>query len=377
MKKPYLFTNNSIEDLILKNRGYRQYVSGNNFHIPTSTTAGTTINLGIGFFARPSRLVIIQDLQISSDGTCMVEAIQTADTSNTYPTFLNVASTDNLQGSQRFSAIFGATGGNVLLTNNPILLFENSAISFSYKSLDNTTKNIAYTATVIEIPTNFVTNSDFEIAIFGDSTAWGNNLGNDPSGQLYLGDTHWSNILCENIRKNTTKKPAIVTNKAIDGNTMGQGWYGLVTGLNKVEADLTFVSYGMNDCVSTKYQNETRFKFYVLDWIRKHKIINKGKPIVFLQPVQTDDTDRTNNSRYSNINQWIYDIAHDHVEAGETNKVYVYDQKQAFTLGSNATIDINYKERVAGTRVHPSGLGSTLIGNSLYNFLQSKNIFNT
>lgn len=365
----------SITQMIAEGRSRNEVFSGENFLATATTiTAGSTQSPGGGFFIRPGKRFYSDSLTITANGSCLVTITISTEAAQTWWPYLGLANNSNTIRMVRFQTTFGPNGGAVTIPTNGYVMHENSSFLLTYKTTDTLTKNISYSFTGAEVPNEPNMDAKVKIAVFGDSTAWGNNLGNDAQGRAFLGNSQWSEVFRDNCRTHGVDAQ-ILANNADDGRTMMEGFYSLITGFNKIKYDIAFVSYGMNDAVSTKYQTEAKFKEAATAWILERNKYNAGTHLVFMAPAATDDPDRLGSSRIANIRTWLSAVANDATIGGAANKVYYVDQSLVIPLNADQTQDLNYKsaERVVGStiRVHYSGTGSTLIGNYLWDYLKA------
>lgn len=366
---------NNIQSLILQGIARVTHWSGNNFTAtPGTVTAGVGNPIGSGIVIRPGKKIIITSIAFGCSGAALVQTVPTVDAANNWYPYLGFSAATDIVSPVRITHVFGANGGSIeKAIPGGVVMYENSLLSFSYTSVDATADNVSWTVTGIEIPNEINLEAKFRIAIYGDSTAWGANLGNDEQGRAFLGNSQWSETFRDLARQNGIDAK-IHANMAEDGRAWRDGFYGMQTGYLAIECDLGFVSYGMNDATLLKYPTEAKFKEYVSGFINKFKKVNPGKPLVLLAPVGTDDPDRTSANRILNIRTWLQSVATDTASGfGVTNKVYYVDQSLIIPLADNQSTDLNYKntERAVGWfRVHPSGVGSTAIGTYLWNNLK-------
>jgi len=367
----------TVNNMVPMGRAKLQAYSGSNWvTTPATIVAGTTQFTSAGFFVRPGKRFILQSLILTANGECEITAFVSPDAAGTWHPWVvpYAGNSDTLVGIKRLMASFGPNGGSVEIPmGGGYILYENMAMTLSYKSPNTVGKNISFIAVGAELPNEPNTNADFKIMVVGDSNGQMNNLGNDAVGRAFLGNTHFSEVFRDLARQNDIDAQ-IFANNSEDGKTMLEGYYMIEQGLNKVPFDLQFVIFGMNDATSQKYPTEAKFKEAAKAHIIARNKFNKNKPIVFIGVPATDDPDRTGSSRVSNIRQWTLDVATDATIGGTSRNVYYFDASQLIPLNAVQANDLNYKsqERVGGQyRVHYSGTGSTLLGNLLWDNLKS------
>jgi lysophospholipase L1-like esterase len=362
-----------LQRAILSGRARPRVYSGTNWAVtPDAVVAGATVSAGIGFFVYPGKRFFLTGLTLSADGACLVQLDQTPDNS-AWSTWLGVASS-GMAYFATLSAVFGSGGGSVPIdVPAGYVIGENSGITLKYKSPTTAGKNVAYLASGYEVDDETHVDGTETIAVFGDSTAWGGpNMGNDADARAYLGNWHWSRVFVDAARA-AGVDAQIVCNMAEDGRTMLEGYYNLASGKYFHNAKTWFVSYGMNDAVTSKFPTEAKFKEAAKGWIdRRDRLYpDKDVRVVFLAPSSCDETSRTTN--LPTIRTWISDVANNVSYGGTANNVFYVDQSQAWALNATPASDTNIKatERVAGSRVHPSGIGSTAIGAYLWDELKT------
>lgn len=370
----------SFEQLLLEGRARWQVYSNHNWTVaPPTVVAGAAIPSGGGFFTRPGKKFIMTSLTLNCDGPARVEFILNMDTNGGWFPYLGFAAAQNIFGTNRFYATFGASGGSVTI---PIpagyVTYENTSFTCNYLSNNTTGRIVSWTATGLELPNEPNMNAKIKIAVFGDSTSIGNNLGRDPQGRAYLGNSQWSEVIRDRARADG-HDVQIFANLGEDGRRMEDGYYGNMIGVHKVKYDIGFVSYGMNNAPSAAFtaSSEAKFKEAATSFILERNKYNSGSKLVFLSPNATDDPDRLTGNRIGIIRQWIKDVATDATIGGAINNVFYFDQALAMPLNPDKVSDLNFKdiERIEpAIRVHPSGLGSTLLGNGIYDTLKN-NLF--
>jgi lysophospholipase L1-like esterase len=307
-------------------------------------------------------------LQMSADGECMMESVISPDANSDWYAYLLKANAASLPYNQRFASVFGSGGGSDTLSfPGGFPMAQNSSLTFQYKTGGATARRVAFVATGYEVPaTDGSPEAKLRIAIVGDSlSAWGN-MGTDADSRTYLGNWSWAAKLVALARAQGVDC-GVFANFSEDGRTMLEMGYNLLAGRYDLDYDRLIVALGMNDGASAKYPSEAKFKEFAQAFIddRDRRFPGEDKKILFCAPSNTDDTDRTGSSRLATVRTWISDVA---TAAGEGNGVGYVNWASAWTLNATPASDTNIKasERSSGARVHHSGIGSTAIGQYMF-----------
>lgn len=357
----------SLDQLIAEGRGRFCTYSGNNFTAtPGTVVAGVQTNTNAGFNVFPLKEFIVTSITISSDGPGMVRMAMTP--ANSWLSYVAASGALPYQGN--VYCTFGANGGSQVFNyDKGLRLYEDMQVIFYYLSANTTARCVSFAVTGIEVQKEANWNPSFRIGIKGDSISIGENLGNDAGGKRYLGDSHWSTVFRNQCVLNGIDA-GVIANNGENGKTALEGYYNSITGKNNFSCDLLFYMYGMNDAADANFALSTEAKFkealqYEITWRDAN---DPNRKICFLGPSSSDATGRS--ARLPTYRQWMSEVVSS--AGGSANGLFYVDASQAFSLNPDATLDVNIKnsERVAGSRLHPSGLGSSLIG--MYSWDQLK-----
>lgn len=359
----------SLARAIMSGRARFAAYSGHNWTTtPGSVTPGATVSADAGFYVRPGWKFIMTSLQMSADGECMVQSVISPDAESDWYAYLLEANVAAMPYNQRFTTVFGSGGGSDTLSfPSGFPLAQNSSLLLQYKTGGTTARRVAYVATGYEVPaTDSSPDAKLRIAIVGDSlSAWGN-MGTDADGRTYLGNWSWAAKLVT-LARAAGVDCGVFANFSEDGRTMLEMGYNLLAGRYDLDYDVLIVALGMNDGASANYPTEAKFKEFAQAFIddRDRRFPGEGKKILFCAPSNTDDADRTGSSRIANVRTWISDVA---TAAGEGNGVGYVNWASAWALNATPASDTNIKatERSSGARVHHSGIGSTAIGQYMF-----------
>lgn len=357
----------SLDQLVAEGRGRFATYSGNNFTAtPGTVVAGVQTNTGLGFNVLPLKEFIATSIVVTCDGPGMVRMAITP--ANSWSSYIIASGALPYQGN--LFCTFGANGGSQSFSyEKGFRIYEDMQAIFYYLSANTTARNVSFAATGIEIQKESNWNPKFRIGIKGDSISIGGNLGNDAGGKRYLGDSHWSTVFRNQCVANGIDA-GVIANNGEDGKTALEGYYNSITGKNNFSCDLLFYMYGMNDAADANFALSTEAKFkealqYEITWRNAN---DPNRKICFLGPSSSDAIGRS--ARLPNYRSWMLDVVT--ANGGGSNGLFYVDASQAFALNADPALDVNIKntERAAGSRLHPSGLGSSLIG--LYSWNQLK-----
>lgn len=353
---------------IAEGRGRLHYWRATNWAVSQpAVVAGDAQSLGPVVVCRPGRKIFLTSNNFSLSGAGQVECVLDTDalSSGGAGWTLWGKITGSIYGDTRFWESFGTNGGNSNNRTDGHVLNENSVLNGQYRSKTTTGLDCSINFWGVEIPNEPNMDAEIKIGIVGDSTAQGANLGPDANGRAYLGSFMWSEKF-RDLARAAGVDCQIFFNDAEDGKTMLEGAYRLLTGYTRTKVDVLFISFGMNDASSVKHPTEAVFKEAANYYITERNRWNPGCKLVFMMPNLSDDPDRITANRLANVRTWVQDVATAPGIAGTANNVYLFDQATAISLGN-----ADYKEQVAGTYVHPNGLGSSKIGVAAWNALKA------
>ena len=370
----------TLTEAIKSGRARSRTYSGTNWTTSVGTvTAGANVSTNVGFTVSPGFRFLLTSLTLSADAECIVRTRISPDNGSTwYSKISNQTASNNLQGYLEVDTIVPASGGDVVV-NIPagLVIPENSSLTNLYATSGTVARRVAYVASGYEIPLDYNPQASVRIAVGLDSNTANANLGNDPQGRAYLGRDTWHSKLVSSART-AGIDAGLWANWAQDGRTYEEFAYSLITGQWGGNWDRLILLGGTNDAASTKYTLASApnqlpdWIQAIVDW-RDQFYPNQDKRILFCGPINTDDPDRTGLdsngvSRIVGVRNAIATKVAALKAAGRT-KIDYLDASLAFPLAADQTTDVNYKsqERVAGqTRVHMSGVGSTLLGSYIF-----------
>lgn len=359
--------NGSLAEAITTGRARFCAWSGNNWTAaPGTVAAGTLTTSGTGFFVRPGFRFYLTGLSLSADAECQVSGRIAPDSSGDWYGYLGKAGNNQLPYYIDLGmTLAGGAGTMSFPAGFPI--GENASFTFFYRTSGTVARRISFVATGYEVPTDRHPDAAVRVVVVGDSNSAWANMGVDAQGRSYLGRDTWTTRLISRARA-AGADACLFANYAEDGRTLQEMWYNLITGQYAADWDRMIVAGGTNDAVSTKYSGETKIREAVQGIIdyRDREYPGEGKRILFCAPPATDDADRLGANRLANVRQYIADVVA--ANGGEANGIGHCDLSQGVVLNAAAAADTNYKhsERVAGSRVHLSGLGSTAIGQYVF-----------
>jgi hypothetical protein len=364
----------SLTEAVKSGRARYAAYSGTNWNVtmgPVSAGAGNT--LGNGLRVKPGWRFYMTAVTFSADADCSVELNISPDEGSWATGISNTASASSLSYAVGgFGGSIGPNGGSVTIPfHGGYLLGENTLVVARYRAPSTVARRVSYVISGYEVPADLHPDASIPIVILGDSISAGGNLGSDANGRAYLGKWNWHAKFLSLARK-AGKDVGLYGLYAEDGKTLEEMAYHLIRGMYPSDWSIMLVALGMNDAALANYTSTAQLQSWMQEIIdyRDRNFPNEGRKIVFCGPSSTDEAGRTASNRIGNVRQAISDKV---ASAGAaTNGLMYIDWSQAFPLAADPTTDLNNKssERTAGTRVHPSGIGSTVIGQ--YTFDQTK-----
>jgi hypothetical protein len=364
----------SLSEAVKSGRArYAAYAGSNWTTAPVAVTAGGSNTVGQGMRVKPGWRFYMTSLTFSADGDCNVEMNFSPDEGTWATGISNTSSPSSLSYAVgAFAVAIGANGGSATIPfAGGYLMGENSLAVIRYKTAGTVARRVSYVISGYEVPGDMHPDAAIPLVVLGDSISAGGNLGNDASGRAYLGKWNW-HAKFVSLARTAGKDVGLHGLYAEDGKTLEEMAYHLVRGMYPSDWAVMIVALGMNDAALSNYTSTAQLQGWMQEIIdyRDRNFPGEGRKIVFCGPSSTDETGRTTANRIGNVRSAIQDKV---ASAGGTSKNLMYvDWSQAFPLANDPTTDLNNKasERTAGTRVHPSGIGSSVIGQ--YTFDQTK-----
>jgi lysophospholipase L1-like esterase len=358
------------DDWYFQNEGALYHIIGTSSTIPNSaTTIGATSGT-TNIYVPPGRIMRLKGLSFSSDLPCTAAGFIVKGSWGSTGT-----------GSTRLEIGFssGGNGQTGYIDMNNILLFEDGLVSVTLAFNDPDKTKIAGAATYRSnfklIPSaellTFDRNwsADYTYLALGDSITEGHSMGSDAQGNHYLGWYNFTNVLRDTL-----------INQGVDIRVNNAGWGG-AKAFNLYKAiksgyfqtsnpDLITIGFGMNDCVNSNAGDLTNYISYINFAISYFYQKNPNVSIVLIGPNATNDATRT--PTIGNFRAALASIAAAPPVAVD---IKYYDSSTAFFVGENDALYFRDTEVGTSAMIHPSGVGSTLIGNGLYTIAQTTKFY--
>ena len=134
--------------------------------------------------------------------------------------------------------------------------------------------------------------------------------------------------------------------------------------------DLITIGFGMNDCVNSNAGDLTNYITYINFAISYFYQKNPNVSIVLIGPNATNDATRT-----PTIGNFRAALASIVAAPPVAVDIKYYDSSTAFFVGENDALYFRDTEVGTSAMIHPSGVGSTLIGNGLYTVTQTTKFY--
>lgn len=259
---------------------------------------------------------------------------------------------------EAFYEIVPAFGGRAVLRMNRFIQ-EGTTFAFNLTSVvAGVQPHYAVRPSGISFTDDLNFNAKTRVCLVETSLGY-NQMGNDPGGLAYKNKMGYAAQMIAQI--NLDGKSARLINKAVT-STDTTHWLTLLSSgyLRGFDYELLIVSLGVNDAITGSGITTTAFKANLKEFAYERNRYMPNASIIFEAPPVTDSTTRTAN--IASFRTAVSEVVTELIAAGYKN-IYYYDMSTAFSLNATPASDTNFTnaERVAGSRVHPSGAGNTFI----------------
>ncbi|QIP16831.1 hypothetical protein G8759_31400 [Spirosoma aureum] len=375
---PVKVTNNDLHIRSVDDRAYRILKEG---HLPNmsfaSTQTGASRTVRTPGSSGPSTTFTVTPGCVLADGELIIQSDQPLAIAG-FIKHGNYSASNTVGGSSIPLNVIAAPG-NTYRATLPKYLYEGAQITvFSQylapRIVSDSIKAAAVTAMVngTEFTNHQVWNARKVWLNIGDSMSGANAMGNDAGGKRYMGRWHYSFVGVDSLI--AEGKITRLVNRHLDSGTSTDLVEAIRNGtLDDIPFDLLTVFVGFNNAGSSAVtQQFTDELNEIIRWRNRQwniRLVDDPtvpKPSIILigMPV-TDKTPYVSNvAGYRSAMSALVSTA---------NRVYYYDASTAYSLNATATADVNISsaDRTATNRVHPSGIGSTLIGKGLYPIIKT------